>query len=415
MTGYICLFEDNKAEDFLPLVYFRPVYDLRCGILTLKEKVEKYLSTDKIMLHCRPFLGETVSQNNSGEKVNSLPGGEIIFINGRAVLNEYLADKIKDLTPNSAIISGSQLFAARLDSLNSEIFFNSLPETDGYKNIPGIKLTEDDIKLAEYPWDLVSRNGEEIKSDYKLLTKDIKNPKYKNILEHTSLINPENIFIGEGSVIHPFVLLDASDGPIYIGKNATVMSHTTIQGPCFIGDNSSIKIGAKIYHECSIGEVCKVGGEIENSIIHSYSNKQHDGFLGHSYLGSWVNLGAGTNNSDLKNNYENIKIIINGKKTDTGLQFVGLIMGDHSKTAIGTTFNTGTVCGVSCNIFGAGFPRTYIPSFSWGGASGFVTYKLDKCLEVAKKVMSRRKIEMTAKDEELFGSIFEMTSSERKN
>jgi UDP-N-acetylglucosamine diphosphorylase/glucosamine-1-phosphate N-acetyltransferase len=203
--------------------------------------------------------------------------------------------------------------------------------------------------------------------------------------------------------------LDASKGPIYIGKNAHIMSHAVVQGPSFIGEGSIIKMHAAIYHNTSIGEVCKVGGEVEESIIHSYSNKQHEGFLGHAYLGSWVNIGASTNNSDLKNNYANVDVYINGKHIDSGSQFVGLIMGDHSKTAINTMFNTGTVVGVSCNIFGAGFPAKYIPSFTWGGSDFLRTYHITKSLEVAKIVMKRRGIELSETEEKLLESVFTFT------
>ncbi|MDP2038950.1 MAG: glucose-1-phosphate thymidylyltransferase, partial [Ignavibacteria bacterium] len=213
--------------------------------------------------------------------------------------------------------------------------------------------------------------------------------------------------------IDPFVHLDASQGPIYISKNAHVMSHSLIQGPAFIGEDSVVKAHAAIYHDTSVGEVCKVGGEIEASIIHSYSNKQHEGFLGHAYLGSWVNLGASTNNSDLKNNYSSVSVLIKGKNVDTHSQFVGLIMGDHSKTAINTMFNTGTIAGVSCNIFGAGFPARYIPSFSWGGTDFLRNYDIEKCIEVARIVYSRRKLQLTQAEEELLRAVYEATKHEK--
>jgi UDP-N-acetylglucosamine diphosphorylase/glucosamine-1-phosphate N-acetyltransferase len=186
-----------------------------------------------------------------------------------------------------------------------------------------------------------------------------------------------------------------------------------IQGPAFIGKGSVVKAHSSIYHDTSIGEVCKVGGEIEATIIHSYTNKQHDGFLGHSYIGSWVNLGASTNNSDLKNNYSSVSVLIKGKNVDTKSQFVGLIMGDHSKTAINTMFNTGTIVGVSSNIFGSGFPPRYIPSFSWGGSDFIRNYDIEKCLEVARVVLGRRKIQLTQAEEELLRDVYEMTKHEK--
>jgi UDP-N-acetylglucosamine diphosphorylase/glucosamine-1-phosphate N-acetyltransferase len=215
--------------------------------------------------------------------------------------------------------------------------------------------------------------------------------------------------------VKPGVVLDAEGGPIYIGKKAKVFPNAVIEGPAFIGDGSMIKIGAKIYENTSIGEVCKVGGEVEGSIIHSYSNKQHDGFLGHAYLGMWVNLGADTNNSDLKNNYGSVRVMINGEEVNSGSMFVGLTMGDHSKAGINTMFNTGTVVGVSSNVFGAGFPPKYIPSFAWGGAEGIETYDIARALEVAQRVMGRRKMQLSGAEEKVLREVFALTARERSS
>ncbi|MCK5456715.1 MAG: hypothetical protein KAI45_06265, partial [Melioribacteraceae bacterium] len=211
----------------------------------------------------------------------------------------------------------------------------------------------------------------------------------------------------------PGAVLDAEEGPIFIDKNATVFPNTVIQGPTSVGENALIKIGAKIYGETSIGPVCKISGEIGESILHSYSNKQHNGFLGHAYLGSWVNIGAGTNNSDLKNNYGNVKVTINDVEIDTGEVMAGLIMGDHAKSGIDTMFNTGTVVGVSANVFGTGFPPKYIPSFSWGGTEGLTTFKFDKAIDVAEKVMVRRNKELTVDENNILKIVFNETKPER--
>ncbi|MBI4810593.1 MAG: transferase, partial [Ignavibacteriales bacterium] len=223
------------------------------------------------------------------------------------------------------------------------------------------------------------------------------------------------IIIGKGSKIKPGAVLDAEKGPIIIGINVTIMPNAVIEGPVFIGDNSIIKIGAKIYHGTSIGKWCKVGGEVEASIIQSYSNKQHDGFLGHSYLGSWINIGADTNTSDLKNNYGTVRVYVNGKMIDSGLQFVGLTMGDHSKSGINTMFDTGTVVGISSNIYGSGFPSKFIPSFAWGGEKQFTAYDLEKSIDTMKKVMARRNVNLTASYEKLVRKIFKDTMEERKS
>jgi UDP-N-acetylglucosamine diphosphorylase/glucosamine-1-phosphate N-acetyltransferase len=221
------------------------------------------------------------------------------------------------------------------------------------------------------------------------------------------------MFIGKDVDLKPGVVLDASTGPIFIEKNVTIFPNAVIQGPFYIGESSRIKSCATIYPNVSIGKVCKVGGEVEDTIIHPYTNKQHSGFLGHSYLGSWINIGADTNNSDLQNNYGTIKVQVNGRHIDSGKQFVGLMMGDHSKTAINTMFNTGTVVGFSSNVYGAGFPPKYIPSFGWGGSESMKEYKLAKAFETARTVFARRDKDFKKEDEEMFETIFNLTKEDR--
>jgi UDP-N-acetylglucosamine diphosphorylase/glucosamine-1-phosphate N-acetyltransferase len=278
-----------------------------------------------------------------------------------------------------------------------------------------ISRKESDLTILNYSWNFVGTNGEEIVNDFNNLVDRNSEMIKGKIYDGVFMVSKENIFIDEGTKVKPGVVLDAEEGPIYIGKGAKIFPNAVIEGPCFIGDKSQIKVGAKIYENTSIGEVCKVGGEVEESIIHSYSNKQHDGFLGHAYLGCWVNLGADTNNSDLKNNYGNVRVIINGESIDSGTMFIGLTMGDHSKSAINTMFNTGTVVGVSSNVFGSGFPPKSIPSFGWGGSDTKATYDLSKAIEVAEKVMKRRKIDLTEADKKLFTKIFDLTKRDRDN
>ncbi|HEY4754933.1 MAG TPA: putative sugar nucleotidyl transferase, partial [Ignavibacteriaceae bacterium] len=292
---------------------------------------------------------------------------------------------------------------------------NKLNDLFTFSDFNELLKKEVDAKVIHYPWDLISNNGEQIISDFNLLTSKVDGSKIKGkVYAGAHLINEDKIFIDEGAKVKPGVVLDAESGPIYVGKDAKIFPNAVIEGPAFIGSKTAIKIGAKIYENTSIGEVCKVGGEVEESIIHSYSNKQHDGFLGHAYLGMWVNLGADTNNSDLKNNYGSVKVIINGEQVDSGSMFVGLTMGDHSKAAINTMFNTGTVVGVSSNIFGAGFPKKYVPSFAWGGSDSTTSYDVEKALDVARKVMARRNIKLTDVEERIFRYIFDLTSEERK-
>lgn len=413
MKTFLCIFEDEGFRNLLPLTYLNPVYDLRCGILTLREKITARFSNKKIILHTRGYLQECVEERNLKTPVNKFEQENILFINGRLLIGNDSATQIKKLKENSLLLGNdNSMVAANLSGQYLQLVVDSHSEFIRFHDLVDINRIESGIGLIKYPWELVNANGNEIENDFVLIT----NKARQNDLKKKSLVefrNKKRIFISKNAIIEPFVFLDASDGPIYIGKNAKVMSHSSIQGPAFIGENSVVKMHASIYHSTSIGEVCKVGGEVEHSIIHSYSNKQHEGFMGHSYLGRWINIGASTNNSDLKNNYENISVHINGKNVNTGLQFVGLIMGDHSKTAINTMFNTGTIVGISCNIFGAGFPPRYIPSFSWGGSDFLRTYNVDKALEAAKLIMERRNQNLSDAETNLLRKVFEMTKDER--
>ena len=414
MVDSICLFEGIYYSRLLPLVYFRPTYDLRCGILTLREKVQHYFPNTPISLHCREYLSDLVKQQNPGVVVNDVKGKSCLFLNGRVIADSKLAQQLStDI--DTLFVKGETIIAARVSGSKLGSLKNKLNDLFTFSDFNELLKKEVDAKVIHYPWDLISNNGDQIISDFNLLTSKIDGSKIKGkVYSGAHLINEDKIFIDEGAKVKPGVVLDAESGPIYIGKDAKIFPNAVIEGPAFIGSKTAIKIGAKIYENTSIGEVCKVGGEVEESIIHSYSNKQHDGFLGHAYLGMWVNLGADTNNSDLKNNYGSVKVVINGEQVDSGSMFVGLTMGDHSKAAINTMFNTGTVVGVSSNIFGAGFPKKYVPSFAWGGSDSTTSYDVEKALDVARKVMARRNIKLTDVEERIFRYIFDLTSEERK-
>jgi UDP-N-acetylglucosamine diphosphorylase/glucosamine-1-phosphate N-acetyltransferase len=303
---------------------------------------------------------------------------------------------------------------------NKAVFFDDEPiaffTTEGqevdFETFDIIQYAHDDVLRIENTWDIFSKNGEAIKRDFSMLTKGRKS---QSIPEAVWASNPENIFIEEGAKL-PLCSLNASEGPIYIGKDAEIMEACSVRGPFALCEHSTLKMGAKIYSNTTIGPHSKVGGEVNNCVIFGYSNKGHDGFLGNSVLGEWCNLGADTNNSNLKNNYAEVRLW--NYETEgfarTGLQFCGLMMGDHSKCGINTMFNTGTVVGVSTNIFGSGFPRNFVPSFSWGGSGGFTTYKTDKAFEVAKVVMNRRNIEFSEMDAKILEHVFEETSKWRK-
>jgi len=406
----ICIFEDSGYRNLLPLVWTRGVYELKCGIGSLLEKIVRNYENAEIILYCRDYI-QPVLEERYKYSVNKKVNSDIcLFINGRILMSEKIP-----LTDEEEIgIKRKTLVYARIKKENIEFLkpdeFLDDKIVNKLKN-KKIKFKEVSFKLIEYPWDLVNNNSDQIKNDFKFFP-----PQGKidgEIYEGVHILNKSQIYIGKNSKIKPGVVLDAEDGPIYIGKDVIVESNTVIQGPVFIGDKSIVRPQSIIKEGTSIGEGSRIGGEVSNSIVQSYSNKQHSGFLGHSYIGSWCNLGAGTNTSDLKNNYSTVKVYINGKEINTDSLFVGLIMADHSKSAIGTQFNTGTVVGVSCNIFGQGVIPKYIPSFSWGGAEGFIKYNLDKAIQTAKTVMLRRGKNLSSNEEKLLRDIFNLTQKER--
>ena len=397
----LAIYEDAKFSNFYPLTYLHPVYDLRCGIFTLREKIEKYYGLKADTLFCHNYLSESLHEKNGEAVINPESLENTLLLNGRVIVDKDFLNSVSLSGDEEVFTFNNEIAAVRIKSEMDIVDVSNL----NIAKFKDFKKTEIEANFVNYPWDLIRKNGSEIPKDSVFFKNNI----LGNIYEGVYLINRENIYIGENSTIKPGVVIDAESGPVVIGKGVTVFPNAVIEGPCFIGDYSKIKIGAKIYENNSIGKHCKIGGEVEESIIHSYSNKQHDGFLGHSYLGQWVNLGADTNNSDLKNNYGNVKLTINGKEIDSGLQFVGLIMGDHSKSGINTMFNTGTVVGVSSNIFGSNFPPKVIPSFAWGGSDGFTEYQLDKAIQVAEKVTMRRDIKFTQTDKKLFEFIFNLT------
>jgi len=411
MIGQLCLFEDQYVRRLLPLVYTRPVYDLRCGILTLGEKLKKRYGIASYRLHARPHLADALKERYPGVPVNEAPDGGCLYLNGRLLASPDLLRAISAEGPDALFVDGDVLLAARVGRGGG--FAGGMPGELTPEAFPGVPKTAIRTPLVSWPWDIVGSNGKEIVADHALLAPPAEDRIRGKVYPGAHLVNPGNIVIGEGTNIKPGVVLDGENGPIWIGKNVTVFPNAVIEGPAFVGDRSLIKIGAKIYENTSIGEVCKVGGEVEGAIIHAYSNKQHDGFLGHAYLGMWVNLGADTNNSDLKNNYGNVKLVIDGVTVDSGSMFMGLVMGDHSKSSINSMFNTGTVVGVSSNVFGSGFPPKSVPSFAWGGGEGITTYDLERALEVARRVMGRRKIALSAAEEKLLRAVFEMTKKER--
>ncbi len=386
------LFDGSARNQLLPFTYTRPVADIRVGILTIREKWEKMLG----------YTTSTVTEDYLIDKFPMIEMEQNIFINASILPTENLVNRIQNLSENKALFINDEPLA----------FFAKEDEEVDFKTFDVLEYTCDDILRIENTWDIFKLNGEAIKRDFKLLTTDRES---QPIPEMTAAFNKDQIFIEEGAIL-PLCSLNANDGPIYIGKDSEIMEGSMIRGPFALCENATIKMSAKIYGATTIGPHSKVGGEVNNCVIFGYSNKGHEGFLGNSVVGEWCNLGADTNNSNLKNNYAEVRLWDYETEgfAKTGLQFCGLMMGDHSKCGINTMFNTGTVIGVSANIFGSGFPRNFIPSFSWGGSAGMITYKTNKAFEVAEVVMSRRDIAFTEVDVQILEHVFEETSKWRK-
>lgn len=385
------LFDGTVRNALLPLTFTKPVADLRIGILTIREKWETYLG----------FTTTTLTEDYLEEKFPMVEMAQNVMINASFLPTLSLAEIIMGLKEKQAVFKDEEVIA---------FFTTESQETINFDNYEQIEFDGEVIQIKN-TWDLFSFNEKELIADFELITEGrISQP----IPDGVRYINKENIFIEEGAEIL-FAVLNASKGPIYIGKNSLVMEGSLIRGPFALGEHSVVKMGAKIYGATTIGPFCTVGGEINNSILSGYSNKGHDGFLGNSVLGEWCNIGADTNISNLKNNYGEVRLwnYETENFAKTGLQFCGLIMGDHSKCGINTMFNTGTVIGVSANIYGSNFPRNFIPSFSWGGAAGFSTYQTDKVTETAILVMKRRGVDFDEKDRRILERIFEITKKYR--
>jgi UDP-N-acetylglucosamine diphosphorylase/glucosamine-1-phosphate N-acetyltransferase len=385
------LFDGDVRNALLPFTYTRPVAEIRIGILTIREKWEKRLK----------FTTTTLTEEYLEDKFPMVEVEQNIMINGSFLPTDDLVEKVKGLKENQAIIYKEGIVA---------FFTTDTQEIENFDDFEQLEFTSDLLQVKN-TWDIFSLNAEAIQQDFDFLTSGRKSA---TIPEMTVAFNKENIFIEEGAKL-PLCSLNASDGPIYIGKDAEIMEGSMIRGPFALCHNATIKMASKIYGGTTVGPHSKVGGEVNNSVIFGYSNKGHDGFLGNAVIGEWCNLGADTNNSNLKNNYAEVKLwsYETGSFAKTGLQFCGLMMGDHSKCGINTMFNTGTVVGVSANIFGPGFPRNFIPSFAWGGSGGFTTYQMNKVKEVATVVMKRRGIEFDAKEQKILAHIFEETNQYR--
>lgn len=381
------LFDDLNRKRLLPLVYTRPVADIRIGILTIREKWEKYLQAKTSTL-TEQYLREKWSLIKSEE--------DNIFINGSVLPTAALLQEIKQLKHDEALMHGEDLIAMRMTT------------DDIWRPTDNIIETQSDINKIDHCWDIFAKNHQAIVDDFAIITKGRKSAK---ISPTVRTICPENIFIEDGASLECCVL-NATKGPIYIGKEAEVMEGSCIRGPFALCEHGVVKLNTSIYDGTTIGPYCKVGGEISNAVFFSYSNKPHDGFVGNSVIGEWCNLAAGTITSNLNNSYEPVKAWSYEKERfiNTGQQFCGTIMGDYSKTGINTMLNTGTVIGVNSNVFGAGYQRNFISSFSWAASlSGTQSYQLEKAFQTAKRVYARRNREFDSIEENILRAVHELT------
>ncbi len=394
----IILFDSEVREKLLPLTYTRPVGEIRVGILTIREKWEKTMKA-KVAYITQDYLAEKYAIDY---------GNENYIINGSAMPSPQLCQLIRQMEYGEAFLLGEELIAAKMD----ERQFERLIHDQDIGELKGIDLEDTEFLKINHLWDIFQLNGAALEADFEMITKGRESAP---ISETNQVLGRENVFVEPGAKIECSVI-NATTGPVYIGKNSEIMEGCLIRGSFAMGEGSVLKMGAKVYGATTLGPSCKIGGEVNNSVLQGFANKGHDGYLGNSVLGEWCNLGAGTCISNLKNNYEEVKLwnYALGRFEKTSTQFCGVIMGDHSKTAINTILNTGTVIGVSTNIFGPGFPRNFIPSFAWGGNHGFSTYATDKAFATMERVMERRKKEFSIGDRLIMLRLFEDTAEHRR-
>lgn len=392
----IILFDHNR-ENLLPFTFMRPVAGIRCGIMTLAEKWE-FITGQKVSFLTEDYLSGKFPLASEEEN---------IVIAGDVFATEELWNTIQQLKPNEKLVFDDRIIAARISgSVSNGSDIIDITSSFTVRNPPFT------IHVLSFPWNIFALNDFAIHHDFDLITKGKKTQKLST--SNKIIGDTSQLFIEEGAFVE-CATINTQTGPVYIGKQAEVMEGTMIRGPFALCQHSATKMGTKIYGATTIGPYSKVGGEVSNSVIFGYSNKAHDGFLGNSVIAEWCNIGADTNNSNLKNNY-GIVSVYNYHKKDfikTGQQFCGLMMADHSKAGINTMFNTGTVIGVSANIFGEGFPPKYIPSFSWGGFENSAVFKFEKAVELAKEVFKRRNKNFDNTEENILKKVFEMEMMSR--
>ncbi|MDO9578377.1 MAG: putative sugar nucleotidyl transferase [Candidatus Cloacimonadales bacterium] len=398
------IFDDQKWENFFPLTLTRSTGDLRVGILKLRQRISAYFELDKTNLIIFSSLEKIYRERHPEWIINLLSNEDTIFINSRLKVDDELVEAINNLDENTCLVHKKEVLAFRTQPEVQKISSEEIAALPAKLE----KIKWEPESTWNYTWELIAANSKYIERDFQDFFYDKDN--YFETEQGTTVINPYNVWLGEGTKLAPGVVLDATEGPIILDENVKIMPNAVLVGPVYVGKNSVIKIGAKIYEGTSVGPNCKIGGEVEETIIQAYTNKQHDGFLGHSYLGEWINIGADTNNSDLRNDYGNVSMFFypQNKKVDTKQQSVGTVIGDHSKTGINCTINIGAVIGVDCNLFGRDLIINHVPSFRWGTMSTLIEHEIDKFCETAKAVKARRNQPFTVNEKELYSNIHQI-------
>jgi UDP-N-acetylglucosamine diphosphorylase/glucosamine-1-phosphate N-acetyltransferase len=404
----LVIFEDAGYQNLLPFTYWRPIAELRTGYFSLLEYALRATRPRHVTLYCRQAVAR-VATERLNLPVNKTPEGEAaLLVNARLLLTTALEHgplpSVQWVGDTPAVIHAD---ARLLDRLTPELLLDRAAMRQVLAHVPE-HTNVSSPRLIHYAWDLGNANGEMLEFGWRAVGSPAE--RGGRLCPGAHLLNPSAIHIGEGSVIKPGAVLDAENGSIFVGDHVTISANCCIEGPCYIGGDSLIQPGAALRHAISIGRRCKAGGELETSIIQGYSNKQHDGFLGHAYVGEWVNLAADTVNSDLKNTYGTVRVPVNGVEVESGQMFVGLMIGDHSKTGIGQMFPTGAVVGFGCNVATCEFSPRFVPSFTWLTGRGSTRYDLERCLDVGKRVMARRNVVMSPAEETLFRSIPELAA-----
>ncbi|MCX7706166.1 MAG: putative sugar nucleotidyl transferase [bacterium] len=402
----LIVFENDAWINLTPLSYLRPVFELRCGMYTLLERIITTANARDVVLFVRDYLVD-LTRKNYPFSVNSFNADDdLLIVDGR-----YLVEDRFKTDKEAVYLCEDEIVYAFVSKENAgKIENKSMNEIIEFiKTLSQIKI---DAKMMKFPWNLVHYNAEMIKKDFAQSGKKGIEGKFS----HAAIINgPDDVYVAEGAEIHPYVVIDTHSGPVFIDKNVKVFPFSRIEGPCYIGRETHIMAGASIREGNTIGPVCRIGGEVEESIFHGYSNKYHDGFIGHAYVGEFVNLGALTTNSDLKNDYSPVSVYVNGKVVCSGDLKVGSFIGDHTKTSIGTLFNTGTSVGIMCNITAGGILPKFFPSFVWYINNKFMKgFGLEMMLHTARVSMERRKRILSREEETVIRKVYEITADLRK-